>query len=490
MSSNRVSAIFDLAPRAPLSISARLALLYTASGYLMLVASTAFLYWILMQGMQRDDLHYVVDKVHMVEGTLLHYAEDSAFLDHEVKWEGGSYGIEQRYIFYTRILDENGGLVVETPDMARLVPSSTFAPPVDSERTSALEAVGRWHSPEGRSYYVLSTWARNVQNQQSWVVQVALDDTEEATLLTNLRRGSIAVLLIGIVASACLGSLAARRGMRPLREIAAAAEQITANHLNERIDAARWPEELNGLALALNRMFGRLENSFARISQCTADLAHELRTPIHSLMGEAEVALSVDRKPEEYRSVLESSLEEFGRLSRMINEMLFLARAENPQSQIERIQVDARREIEAVKEFFDALTEAHGVTVTCQGQGEIDADPLLFRRAVINLLSNALRCTPRGGRIDMSVAQHDDGGIVLTVSDSGCGMRPEDVPRVCDRLYCADRVPAERPKGTGLGLAIVKSIVDLHGGSIAVDSALGRGTTMTLRFPPATPAAA
>jgi len=90
----------------------------------------------------------------------------------------------------------------------------------------------------------------------------------------------------------------------------------------------------------------------------------------------------------------------------------------------------------------------------------------------------------------MSVAPHDDGGIVLTVSDSGCGMRPEDVPRVCDRLYCADRVPAEHSKGTGLGLAIVKSIVDLHGGSIAVDSALGRGTTMTLRFPPAMPAAA
>ena len=159
------------------------------------------------------------------------------------------------------------------------------------------------------------------------------------------------------------------------------------------------------------------------MSQFAEDVAHELRTPIQNMMGEAEVTLSAERKPEEYRSILESNLEEFERLSRMINEMLFLARAENPQQQIERMRLDARREIEAVRDFFDALTESRGVTITAHGQGDIDADPLLFRRAMTNLLSNALRHTPSGGRIVLSVDKADDSAVLVKVTDSGCGIR-------------------------------------------------------------------
>jgi two-component system heavy metal sensor histidine kinase CusS len=226
------------------------------------------------------------------------------------------------------------------------------------------------------------------------------------------------------------------------------------------------------------------------MSQFAEDVAHELRTPIHNMMGEAEVALSAERKPEEYRRILESSLEEFDRLSRMISEMLFLTRAENPQQQIERVRLDARRELEAVREFFDALTESRGVTVLAEGRGEIDADPLLFRRAMTNLLSNALRHTPSGGQIVLSIEPANDSAVLVKVSDSGCGIRPEHLPRVCDRLYCAERTNAQLSEQTGLGLSIVKSIVELHGGSIAIDSALGKGTTVLMRFPAVGPAAA
>jgi two-component system heavy metal sensor histidine kinase CusS len=237
-------------------------------------------------------------------------------------------------------------------------------------------------------------------------------------------------------------------------------------------------------------MLSRLEDAFRRLERCTADLAHELRTPIQNLMGEAGVALATERRPDEYRRVLESSLEEYTRLSRMINEMLFLARAENPQQQLGRERFDARRELEAVKDFFEALSEARGVTVTCEGEAEAIADPLLFRRAVSNLLSNALRHTPNGGRIVLSLARDRDGALLVEVEDSGCGIHPEHLPRVCERPYSVASRAGHGREQSGLGLSIVKSIVELHGGSIAIESGLDRGTSVLLRFPPATRSAA
>jgi two-component system heavy metal sensor histidine kinase CusS len=490
MSSNPADPAFGRKPRAPSSITARLAVLYAASAFIMLLATTAFLYWVLISGLERADLYFVVDKVHRLEWALQNHPDDPNFLDREVKWESGPHEPEQSHTFYSRILDDQGRLVIETAGMATAVPSAQFPPPVGSERIFRSEVVQHWRSPEGRTYCGLSVRTRNEQSGQSWVIQVAMDDAEEEATIDKVRRASFVALLLGIVLSAGLGGVVARRGMKPLREIAAAAERITANQLKERIDPARQPEELATLATALNRMLGRLEDSFVRMSQFAADVAHELRTPIHNMRGEAEVALSAKRKPAEYRCILESSLEEFARLSRMINEMLFIAHAEDPQRHIERVRFDARREIEAVAEFFDALTESRGVTVSAQGQGIIDADPILFRRAVTNLLSNAVRHTPSGGRITMSVESADGGAVLIKVTDSGCGIGPEHLPRICDRLYCADRTNTQLSEQSGLGLSIVKSIVELHGGSIAIDSALGKGTTVLMRFPAATPATA
>ena len=486
MSLNPADPAFGLKPVAPLSITARLAVLYTASTYVMLLATTAFLYLVVMSGLEQDDVYFLVDKVHRVEWALQHHPDDLSFLDHEVKWEGGPKDFEAVHSFYSRILDDQGRLLIETPGMAKVIPSARFGSPVDPELSSRSEMMQRWRSPEGRNFCLLSVRARDGQIGQSWVIQVALDDPGEEVTIDNVRRLTFVALLLGTLFSAGLGTFVARRGMKPLREIALTAERITANQLKERVDTTRQPKELALLATALNRMLGRLEDSFVRMSQFAEDVAHELRTPIHNMMGEAEVTLATERRPEEYRRILESSLEEFHRLSRMITEMLFLARAENPQQQIERVRLDARREIEAVREFFDALTESHGVKIVAKGQGCIDGDPILFRRAITNLLSNALRHTPMGGQIVLAVERVDEGAILVEVSDSGCGITPEHVPRVCDRLYCADRTNTQLSEHTGLGLSIVKSIVELHGGSIAIESALGKGTTVQMRFPAAT----
>jgi two-component system heavy metal sensor histidine kinase CusS len=271
--------------------------------------------------------------------------------------------------------------------------------------------------------------------------------------------------------------------MRPVLQITRAAQRITATQLNERIGPAQWPGELVALAQAFDEMLMRLEDSFARLSQFSSDLAHELRTPINNLMGEAEVALSKNRSAEEYRQVIESGLEEYTRLSRMIDGLLFLARAESADTQIDRTSFDAREVLEAVREFYEALAKEKGIEVTCQGNSLINADPTLFRRAMSNLLSNALQYTPQGGMIFLRVEKADAQSIKVSISDTGIGISPEHLSKVFDRFYRADPARSQYSQGTGLGLSIVKSIMELHHGTVHITSEPSKGTTITLCFP-------
>jgi two-component system heavy metal sensor histidine kinase CusS len=272
--------------------------------------------------------------------------------------------------------------------------------------------------------------------------------------------------------------------MRPLAEITRAAQGITAAQLHARIGPVRWPTELTALAATFDAMLTRLEDSFTRLAQFSVDLAHELRTPINNLMGEAEVALARTRTPDEYQQILGSSLEECARLARMIDSLLFLARAESPETHIERVPLDARKELEALREFYDAVAEEHAVEVTCQGQALVHADPILFQRAVSNLLSNALHYTPRGGKVTLSVAPAEEYTILVSVSDTGMGIAPEHLPKIFDRFYRVDPARSHHHPGMGLGLAIVKSILALHDGTVTIQSIPHHGTTVTLRFPP------
>jgi two-component system heavy metal sensor histidine kinase CusS len=266
-------------------------------------------------------------------------------------------------------------------------------------------------------------------------------------------------------------------------EIDATARRIRTTALDERIRVERLPRELAQLAETFNEMLDRISESFGRLSRFSADLAHELRTPIHNLRGETEVALAKTRTVEEYREVLESSLEEYDRLSRMIESLLFLARAESSAAPFERQTVEARREVEAVREVFDPVAEERGVALACEGEASLSVSAVLFRRLLSNLVANALEHTPAGGRVGIEIAQDPDGAATIRVADTGRGIEPEHLPRVFDRFYRAD--PSRSAAGSGLGLAIAKSIVELHGGSIALDSSPGRGTRVTLRFPAA-----
>jgi two-component system heavy metal sensor histidine kinase CusS len=227
-------------------------------------------------------------------------------------------------------------------------------------------------------------------------------------------------------------------------------------------------------------MLDRLETSFARLSQFSADLAHELRTPIANIRGEAEVALTRSRTLEEYRAVIESTVAECQHLTHIVDNLLFLARSEAAEGHLQCTTFDGRAAVEKIAAFYEPVAEEQKLTINCSGNADFVADEMLFGRAVSNLLENALHHTPAGGTIVISLADRA-GQSEVSVKDTGSGIAAEHLPRVFDRFYRAD--PSRSSEGLGLGLALVKSITDLHGGSATIESEVGRGTTVKLIFP-------
>jgi two-component system heavy metal sensor histidine kinase CusS len=359
--------------------------------------------------------------------------------------------------------------------MNAFLPASIFPLPENANPTVGNPKDYR----TGGRYFALVTTVEDVRGQ-SYTMQVAQDRSGDEEFVKEFGALLAVVLALGILASTLIAITVTKRGLRPLAEMALSLQSFGPKRLHERIPPDGWPRELRPLAVAFDDMFDRLEDSFTRLSQFSADLAHELRTPIANIRGEGEVALTRSRTPEEYREVIESSIGECERLAGIVDNLLFLARAEAAEEHIQRKLFDGRAEVDKIAAFYELVAEEHQTAIKCSGEGEICADPMLFGRAVSNLLENALRYTPAGGTIQVSITAGPVSSQV-SVKDTGCGIAAEHLPRVFDRFYRADS--SRSSQGSGLGLALVKSIMELHGGSAAVASEVGRGATVTLTFP-------
>ena len=462
------------------SIATQLAWFYALASSLMLILASGFLYWALVTTLEKEDESFLTNRANELRVILQEQPEDTKSLEREVVRENAELASYQPKT-YSRILDESGRMMYETPGMGREIPPTVFPTIVTTVNT-----LQNWRSANGKSYRLVTTQTNSgATAYPKRQIQVALDETGEDALISRYGRYLMGVLSIGILMSAVIGIIAARRGMRPLADIIMAAERITANHLHERIHASEWPQELVSLASAFDGMLDRLEASFMRLSQFSADLAHELRAPINNLRGEAEVALSKPRAIDEYRDILASSLEEYERLSRMTDSLLFLAKADNAQLTANLLSIEAGHEVQKIINFYEALAMEQRVQVACEGKETIHADPDLFQRVVSNLLANALHYTSHGGKITFSIRRAPNGKIEVSCCDTGTGIAAEHLPRIFDRFYRADPSRHSHPNGAGLGLAIVKSIMQLHQGDIAVHSVVGEGTSVDLIFPAA-----
>jgi two-component system heavy metal sensor histidine kinase CusS len=252
------------------------------------------------------------------------------------------------------------------------------------------------------------------------------------------------------------------------------AQAVNANKLDERMPADSVPIEMADLAISLNDMLQRLQNDFRRLSEFSSDLAHELRTPISNLLTQTQVVLAQHRTVEEYRDTLASNAEEFQRLARMVSDMLLLAKAEHGLLLPSTEEIVLQTEVSALLDFYEALAEEKSVTLRCFGEGRVLGDRLMLRRAVSNLLSNALKYTPAKGQVDIAI-ESTPAHVVLRVSNTGEAIAAEHLPRLFDRFYRADKSRTHSESdGAGLGLAITRAIVEAHGGKVGVQSADGK----------------
>lgn len=463
-------------PRAARSLAIRLTAWYAGSAFLLILAATGLLYWALVRNVDLEDDQTLGDKVRVLRAMLLKHPEDTAAIHQEIE---GGWEARQTQV-YVRITDEQGTTLFQTPGMERVLPPTAFPTP------TAEPGVGNdFRSPRARSFRVLAVRLANDATAQSpAVIQVGMDRSQEVELLAEYRRHLWIVLGVALLVCAVVGYHIARRGIRPVNVVTETARRINPTNLAERIAADGLPAELLALADTFNQMLDRLEQSFTRLARFSADIAHELRTPVNNLRGGIEVALAKPRTLEQYQEVLGSNLDECARLARIIDSLLFLARAENPHQQIAKEVIDIGVELATVCEFFEAAASEQGIKLITAREGCIQANlnRSLFQRAVCNLVANALAHTQPGGTVAL-MAAGDERATTVEVVDTGCGIPANHLPHIFDRFFRVDQVRSSSTGNVGLGLAIVKSIVELHGGSIQVASQLGRGTRVTLSFP-------
>jgi two-component system heavy metal sensor histidine kinase CusS len=458
-----------------LSITARLTLLFTVAGIGVLILTSSFLYWILINRMEAEDNLYLVEGASHIQEALNEGGVE--FFQNKLRDAERFHSLVVNF----RILDEKSLILFQTPGMSAAVSPKAF-PVAHKVITKSTKGVA-WRSGTGKSYLLLAAECRiSAPSPEKTVIQIAFDITDDYNLIAEYAKKLGVAVIMGTLIFAIAGFFIAGRGLRPLREISDKVQKVTSTHLDERMTEKRWPKELAGLAGAFDIMLARLEGSFTGLSEFSANIAHELRNPINNLMGEAEVSISQNRTADEYRRVLESNLEELAKLSRLIDNLLFLARAENPATHIECSRFDAFGEIKKICDFFEALAEGKGVELICSGTGFLIADPGLFNRAVSNLLENSLHFNPPGGKIEISVIQPNEKSLEITVRDNGPGIKTEDLPHLFDRFFRGNSARSDHPEGTGLGLAIVKSIMALHGGSVTIQNRAGGGTEARLLF--------
>ncbi len=446
-----------------LSLTARISLLFAVAASLVLLTTGYFLTQVVEAHFKEGDRHELNGKLELIQNLFKH-----AYSQKELD-------------LLPRQLDDalvgHHGLAVAVTDAAGDI---WFATPGAGFPHTLLQACRS--QPAGCTTDTLQQWMQSGISYRGMAMSMATGDgrpytvavalnIEHHILFMNTFRSMLALAIaLAALATAGLGWMATRWGLSPLRQVTHMVAGISAERLANRLPATGLPTELKPLATAFNAMLARLDDSFRRLSEFSSDIAHELRTPISNLMTQTQVALSSARSKDEYKEVLYSSLEEYERMAQMVGDMLYLAQTDNPLLKPGLEKVDLSHEIQDLFDYFEAWAEERAVSLTRTGSATVSGDRLLLRRALSNLISNAIRHTPQGHSVLVSLATHMDKATV-SVENPGTEIPAEHLPRLFDRFYRVDPSRQRNGDGAGLGLAIVKSIVEAHGGSVTVTSA-------------------
>ncbi|MBT9444823.1 MAG: heavy metal sensor histidine kinase [Hyphomonadaceae bacterium] len=386
-----------------------------------------------------------------------------------------------------RLIGENGAVLAETPGMDAVLPASRF--PVVIQSPLGRERRGDASGSDGGSYRVVTARYPSTAGVAGAfaTVQIAADTRLDAVVLGRYRLAALVAAALISLACLALCAVAVRAALRPIERFARAVDTVSSKTLSHRIPLAHLPDELEQLGRHFNAMLARLEESYSDLKHYADNVAHEVRTPLNAILLNAEVSLMTETSTEGYRNSLEKIVEDCGTLVTLTGRLLFLARADGGAERPVAETVPVREEIERVVRYFEGSAEEAGIclSVAVPEGHRIWADRVLLQRAVSNLVSNAIAHTREGGKISISTAVAPEGDEII-VADTGVGMPSDDIARVFDRFYRGEDAHAgEDPRSArvGLGLAITKAIMDLHGGSVRIESVPGRGTKVALVFP-------
>ncbi len=376
-------------------------------------------------------------------------------------------------------------LLVRRADGSNVIainPRQRELPPLNAiarEQTPQRRDVLTWQAPDGAELALLSGDAQGPNGEPLTVIAGKVL-TEREQMLASYRLRLYLAVGLGALLAFALGLVLLRRGLQPLRQLSAAVRGIDLRSLDQRLPASGTPAELLEPVQALNGMLARLDDSVQRLSQFSADLAHEIRTPLHTLLASNGQALNHPRSTAEYQELLASNMEEFERLKRMAENLMFLARAEQAERALDLQTLDLHSLGSELCDYFEALADDRRLRLENQLHGELLADQQLLQRALGNLLANAVRHADEGTPI--SLRRRDEAGVCwLQVHNHGPVIAPEHLGKLFDRFYRVDPSRAQPGDSGGLGLAIVQSIMQLHGGRVRVSSDAA-GTVFELGF--------
>lgn len=457
------------------SITRRLAVLFALVVMVTLATVGSYLYRSLANQLEfRDDselLGKVTQTRHLLEEarsvTDIEKARDS-FLNVVFAHEG--------LVF---VLARAGGDVLIQNVKAPQFPTDMKSVPANRE--PSVRDIREWRTREGSLRVIAARGVVGGPGGEELDILLARDGRERVALLADYRRDLMFSGIVGALIASVLGWFTVRRGLAPVGLVAKKANEISSRRLDTRLNIEEAPEELRELTGAFNAMLDRLEDGVRRLSGFSADLAHDLRTPLNALMVKTQVGLTRERTADEYRSLLESNVDEYERLSRLIESTLFLARADNAQLALKPEPMNVRTTLEKVAEYFSGVAEDAGVTLAVTGEATLSADPTLVERAVSNLVSNGIRHTKPGATLQIAATERD-GSVTIDVENFGETIPAEHLDRVFDRYFRGDSSRSEGAGSAGLGLAIVRAIMNLHDGRALVSSQGGR-TRFSLIFP-------
>lgn len=379
-----------------------------------------------------------------------------------------------------RIFRRQGELPFIQTNPVNLVPPLITPTPVDTPLTIASLHDGM--SADGVRVRWISALAEVGDHSDTVEIIAAYVMTQESHMLSVYLLRIVGAVALAVLLTTILGFAVLKHGLRPLTAMSDRVAEITPTNLTARLLEDDIPPELHRLASAFNAMLERLEMGFENLSQFSSDLAHEIRTPVNILMGQTQVTLGQSRSPDEYIQVLESNQEELTRLSRIIENILFLAHSDHAALTVEKLPLIHTEELRKIAEYFEGIGEERNMCFEVNASGKGSANLVMWRRAVSNLVVNAVRYGQSGTSIRLS-AHEDQHGATIIVENQGETIPQEQLNRLFDRFYRGDKSRSEYTETSGLGLAIVKAIMALHGGNATVSCSPDGLIRFSLYFP-------